>query len=382
MSALISNDSISAQSAATAYFVGMINDLFDSCNGNSKFPPDGKKFHCAASDNSPHLKLWAEAYEEIKNSQFISSSSTDHPPSRKKEIISKGKMGWELTINAMRALYVDLKNYGFEYMMTSRLNQDCLENYFSQIRSLGGHNCNPTAYEFHSSFKIACVNSLTNVKKNKNCQDDDDSFLIELIKAPSEEKIMLTDEEFNEILINLESKVDSADVNFDFVEENVIAYLAGYVAKKVLKEIKCSSCCSLLTDEEQALTNSTVFLYFKQYLHLDIEHGLKYPSTELLKCIMFIVYLCDEIFCDVLYKDNVLRITRKAIEEKTNFTKICTCAKHGDIIKSKIIEIISKLCLKIHLRELNKSVLKNNLDLKKIREAMKKKSIYQQKNFV
>lgn len=77
--------------------------------------------------------------------------------------------------------------------MTSCLNQDCLENYFSQICSLG-NNCNPMAYEFHPSFKITCVNSLTNVKKNKKCQDDDNSFLTELIKAPSEEKIMLTDE--------------------------------------------------------------------------------------------------------------------------------------------------------------------------------------------
>lgn len=282
----------------------------------------------------------------------------------------------------MIGLYDDLKNSGFEYMMTSRLNQDCLENYFSQIRSLGGHNCNPTAYEFHSSFKIACVNILTDIRKNKNCQDDDDSFLIELIKAPSEEKMILTDEEFDEVLVNLESKIDSTEDNFDFVEENVIAYLAGYVAKRILEEIKCRSCSSLLTDQEKKLTNSTIFIYFKQYLHLDIEQGLTYPSSELLKCIMFIIYLCDELFCDILYKDKVLSITKKAIEEKTNFTNICKCAEHGDVVKVKIIEIISKLCLKIHLRELNKPISKNNLDLKRLREAMKKKSIYKQQNLL
>lgn len=117
-------------------------------------------------------------------------------------------------------------------------------------------------------------------------------------------------------------------------------------------------------------------------MHLDIEQGLTYPSAELLKCIMFIIYLCDELFCDILYKDKVLCITRKAIEEKATFTSICKCAKHGNIVKSKIIEIISKLCLKIHLRELNKSISKNNLNLKSLREAMKKKSIYKQQNLV
>lgn len=84
MSAMISNDFISAQSAATAYFVGMINDLFDSSNSNSKYPPASKKFHCATSDSSLHLKLWAEAYEEIKESHFVSSCNTDHPSNKKR----------------------------------------------------------------------------------------------------------------------------------------------------------------------------------------------------------------------------------------------------------------------------------------------------------
>ena len=50
------------------------------------------------------------------------------------------------------------------------------------------------------------------------------------------------------------------------------------------------------------------------------------------------------------------------------------------MIKNKTTEIISKLCLKIHLRELNKSIDKINLDLKNLREIMKKKAFYQQKN--
>lgn len=78
---------------------------------------------------------------------------------------------------------------------------------------------------------------------------------------------------------------------------------------------------------------------------------------------MVIAYLYNEIFYDILYEDNVLLITRKAIEEKANFTKNFTCTKHGDIIKSKIIEIIIKVCLKILLQELNNSVMQNNLDL-------------------
>lgn len=51
MSVLISGDFLSAQSATTAYFVSMINDSFDLCNGNRKYLLAGAKY-CAAFDSS------------------------------------------------------------------------------------------------------------------------------------------------------------------------------------------------------------------------------------------------------------------------------------------------------------------------------------------
>lgn len=88
MSALISGNFLPAESAATADFVGMINDLFDSCNGNSKHPPDGTKYRCVASDSS-HLQFWTDTYEELKKYYFVCSSSRDEPPKKKRKITSE-----------------------------------------------------------------------------------------------------------------------------------------------------------------------------------------------------------------------------------------------------------------------------------------------------
>lgn len=53
--------------------------------------------------------------------------------------------GGVFTISAVLQLYDDLtKNYGFKYLLTNRLNQDCIENPFSIIRGRGGHRDNPT----------------------------------------------------------------------------------------------------------------------------------------------------------------------------------------------------------------------------------------------
>lgn len=53
---------------------------------------------------------------KLKKSDFVSCNAD--PPSQKKRIItSKEKIGWQLTINAMKGLYADLRNSGFEYVM-------------------------------------------------------------------------------------------------------------------------------------------------------------------------------------------------------------------------------------------------------------------------
>ena len=52
--------------------------------------------------------------------------------------------------------HADLKEMatGFEYLMTSQLSQDCLENVFSQLRGMGGQNQHPDAVETRSRLRI------------------------------------------------------------------------------------------------------------------------------------------------------------------------------------------------------------------------------------
>ena len=42
------------------------------------------------------------------------------------------------TISAFQSLLDELEHEGWEYILTARLNQDVVENFFSQIRGLGG----------------------------------------------------------------------------------------------------------------------------------------------------------------------------------------------------------------------------------------------------
>lgn len=59
------------------------------------------------------------------------------------------KLPWQkgilISIQSMRALYDDLVVHGpLQFILTTRLNQDHLENYFSRIRGIGGDNSHPS----------------------------------------------------------------------------------------------------------------------------------------------------------------------------------------------------------------------------------------------
>lgn len=53
-----------------------------------------------------------------------------------------------MSICSVLGLKNDLKHYKVEYLLTSRLNQDCLENLFTQIRGLGHYYEHPLPTEF------------------------------------------------------------------------------------------------------------------------------------------------------------------------------------------------------------------------------------------
>ena len=58
-------------------------------------------------------------------------------------------------INVITAIYDGLVKKGpLKFLLTGRLNQDCLENIFSQIRFKRGHRFNLSAREFRFALLI------------------------------------------------------------------------------------------------------------------------------------------------------------------------------------------------------------------------------------
>ncbi|OXU17012.1 hypothetical protein TSAR_013537 [Trichomalopsis sarcophagae] len=63
-----------------------------------------------------------------------------------------------LTINGILELWDQLKAENASYLLTSRLNQDKIKNFFGSMRSRSGHNDNPTVMQFRNDLKNSAMN--------------------------------------------------------------------------------------------------------------------------------------------------------------------------------------------------------------------------------
>jgi hypothetical protein len=69
--------------------------------------------------------------------------------------------GFVVTITSVQMLFKRFTSeHGFSYLLRDRLNQDCLETYFSIIRGRGGFHDNSNPYGFSNSFRQVLMNHL------------------------------------------------------------------------------------------------------------------------------------------------------------------------------------------------------------------------------
>ncbi len=112
---------------AAARFCENFNGLFDCFN--SKQLKDSHKLKCAISDASAHFPFFDNCLEWLPHLKLVGANSS------KKQIPCVE--GWQHNILCLKMLWSDLRQrHQVSFLLTNRLNQDCLENAFSSIRGM------------------------------------------------------------------------------------------------------------------------------------------------------------------------------------------------------------------------------------------------------
>ena len=121
----------------TAKIVEFFNNLFDSLNTSEKVSST-TEYKGAVTKKSGHIAYWQNAIQNLKNMYFKIEGREQklRPPCLK---------NFSFTVQGfidLRHRILDTRNKSF---YTRKINQDCVENLFSQIRQHRGRLTNPTS---------------------------------------------------------------------------------------------------------------------------------------------------------------------------------------------------------------------------------------------
>ena len=184
--------------------------------------------------------------------------------------------GWKLCINALLGLWQHLKSKEkFDYLYTSRLNQDCVENLFCVIRGRGGFIDKPDAQQFQSAFKYVVANKLFIQSNSSNCQVDNDRLLLDISQVTIAKYLKPT-------VANVPApcNTDVTSVmkpSLSIETKNVVTYMAGYLLRKIPVN-ECGECTNQLLIEKPLFNEDEQRYEFVKNKSLKEIGSLLYPT--------------------------------------------------------------------------------------------------------
>ena len=271
---------------ATSHFLEMFDCLFNVFNG-SLLSSSAKYRHPITLTSSHHqfLDMALPWLENLKYTPTHKNKPTQQMPATNLPCIA----GWIQNIHALKQFLPAMVGVepGVQYIVTNRLNQDALENLFSVIRGKGSHHDNPDPQQFRYRLRQVMVDKILIPSKVSNCQDDVDSFLVNLTRdrpPPTETPLLTMSHPIEPLqIVNLVKSCAATDITH---LDNAIAYVSGWILKKVYPLI-CNECILKLEfspQEGQPTPAHLTLIEMKQYDNC-LHGGLKKPSLHLVKAI-------------------------------------------------------------------------------------------------
>lgn len=287
----------------TVEFISKFDKLFDMFNSSKISTP--KKHNKAFTGDSFQINFLHQMKELLEGLKVFKNE-------RDVTKYTKFINGWLISINSLLKLWVLLKTHNFTFLLTRRLNQDCLENFFGCIRQQSGNAINPTPTQFIKAFEKLFYLKLLQ-SKNTNCQEDLTSMLVcfsdfqENKPLTASLAVAQTTQSFH---------VEECDYyRSPLPEQNAFKYICGYLIDKCLRKHSCQICEQFATANKK-LDESNIFIHFKAYDTDESTFGhLKTP---------------EEVFCRYIYQLEHLFFR--------NFNE-SICSNPGNTLYKKLSEI-------------------------------------------
>lgn len=225
--------------------------------------------------------------------------------------------------------------------MLRNLNQDPLENFFSSVRAHGYRNISPTVQAFVGSYKALLINNLLSPHSvEANCESDNSFPLLSNVKQL-----------FRIAEVTQETEVEASTTCEPSQEQNIVtvstllhkqtaAYVAGWVAHKILYQNNCPQCIKSLTMQQNDRIHDLVTA--RQFCKN--KNNLKYATAGLIGTFNVIENIFHKNMSNVCNQKNVRQSLINLIEPYL-FLRWIVCDDHVDVISKKILNISVNLLI-------------------------------------
>ena len=344
---------ITDEASHTADFIENMDQLFN-CFNSMTIGSTAKMRH-AITSSSGHVSFLNEKLLWIRR------------------VKSKGKRslpclaGWELSINALLMLWDTLHSqHNVKFLLTNRLNQDCVENLFSVIRAKGAQRDNPDAAQFRAAFRQVMVDTVMVPSKFSNCEEDVDSFIcsLEHVKKssdtpptePAPQPSVLDTVPWSVRSILTVCTLPSQEHEqhcLDTQENNVLAYIAGYIVRKLSKRV-CVSCKDKISADLDLENPNHEFIAAKSY------KCLLAPCSLLLGTVQLLELKYREVITATMHSEKLKFLLTAHLSKVENLKTLQCSVCHLELL---VLHIVINIRLHHTIKETNQS-LKNNKDRK------------------
>ena len=244
---------------ATIKFILQINNVFDCLNSRSNYAHSYKK----PINNRTYVNIFEYFDESFKYIEKIKLNKIENIVSSPNKT---GFIGFIIAMKNFKLIYYNyvIKDKYLDYILTYKFSQDHLEVLFSSIRAMGGFNNNPTAKQFASAYKKLLVHNEVKSSAEANCLPQDNTNILTVSSRRTE----------TETDLNTNCDIDYDNIPLSAINSSLtepVVYVAGFVERKIIKQIKCDTCIELLNRCEP---------YVSSFISLKSKGNLRFPRKD------------------------------------------------------------------------------------------------------
>lgn len=246
--------------------------------------------------------------------------------------INTGFNGFIINMVSLKLMFKEfvVEKHYMIMIRTSDIQQDPVEIFFGLVRSLGGHNDNPTCEQFSAAFRKLLAYSTVMYSKFSNCRPTEEvsNPYSNIMSITSRRKTatnlhdysQVTEEKIDELYETLNDiqNLDHSKGLTDELEDYTIAHIAGSIEERI-KSTKSFNCpaCTLIFEENVKVDNS-MFINSKsgqplvcQSTYLICKQANRFLKTEL---------LTGSIAFNVIYHEILKSMDIEALYSGTDFS--------------------------------------------------------------